>query len=192
MIDRAAARTERRAQARVTTRAAIMEAARRVAARDGARDMSLRGVAAEAGFAPAALYSYFRSKDELLLALAAEDLSSLARVMRQAGGGGLAGTAMAALEHLRSTETIAAASGAFPSDPAGSEAERLFNGRLIGALKALSEAGGMPTNSRESQCDIVLVAAALTGLALLGRAGRLEALGFSPDEIVQRLDSRFR
>ena len=61
------------------SRVAILDAARRVAARDGARDLSLRGVAAEAGFAPAALYGYFRNKDELLLALAAEDLTQLAR-----------------------------------------------------------------------------------------------------------------
>jgi AcrR family transcriptional regulator len=168
-----------------------LDAARRVAALDGARDLSLRGVAAEAGFAPAALYGYFRNKDELLLALAAEDLSSLARVMRQAGGNGLHQTAAAALDHLRLTETIAAAPGAFPGSAAGSEAERLFNGRMIGALKALSEAGGMPNNNRENQCDVVLVAATLTGLALLGRAGRLEALGFTADELTQRIDSRF-
>ena len=53
----------------------ILDAARRVAARDGARELSLRSVAAEAGFAPAALYGYFASKDELLLALAADDLA---------------------------------------------------------------------------------------------------------------------
>jgi AcrR family transcriptional regulator len=75
-------RSERRAREHLATRAAILDAARRVAARDGARDLSLRGVAAEAGFAPAALYSYFTGKDELLLALAAEDLSYIARAMR--------------------------------------------------------------------------------------------------------------
>src|SRR5580693_1330301 len=61
---------------KAASRSSILAAARRVAARDGARDMSLRAVAAEAGFAPAALYGYFRGKDDLLLALAAEDLSS--------------------------------------------------------------------------------------------------------------------
>jgi len=79
-----------------------------VAARDGARDMSLRSVAAEAGFAPAALYGYFRGKDDLLLALAAEDLSGLARAMR--GAHGLSGAASAALSLLGDTETFAAAS----------------------------------------------------------------------------------
>src|SRR6201996_2171079 len=75
------------------SRNAILEAARRVAARTGARELSLRGVAAEAGFAPAALYGYFRNKDELLLALAADDLTSLARAMRGEGLVGAAGAA---------------------------------------------------------------------------------------------------
>src|SRR5215471_8726686 len=69
---------------RAASRTAILDAARRVAARDGARDLSLRGVAAEAGFAPAALYSYFSGKDDLLMALAADDLAYISRAMRGA------------------------------------------------------------------------------------------------------------
>src|SRR3569623_1086837 len=180
---------ERRRGGKQTGRTAILEAARRVAARDGARDLSLRGVAAEAGFAPAALYGYFRNKDELLLALAADDLTALARAMR--GAGGLAGAGAAALDLLSRAETMAAASAALPG-AGGNDAARLFNGRLIAALKALSDAGGLPSNSRQSQCDVVLVAAALTGLALLARSGRLEALGFTPQEMIGRLDGRFR
>src|SRR5260370_34013471 len=63
---------------RAASRTAILDAARRVAVRDGARDLSLRGVAAEAGFAPAALYGYFRNKDELVLAFGTDDLTGLA------------------------------------------------------------------------------------------------------------------
>ena len=174
---------------RAASRSSILEAARRVAARDGARDLSLRAVAAEAGFAPAALYGYFRGKDELLLALAADDLSGLARAMREAGG--LAGAASAALSVLGDTETFAAASAALPREGGNGDAERLFNGRMIAALRALSEAGGLPSESRENQCDVVLVAAALSGLAMLARSGRLGALGFRPEEILARLDSRF-
>ncbi|MBW8708846.1 MAG: TetR family transcriptional regulator [Alphaproteobacteria bacterium] len=174
---------------KAASRVAILDAARRVAMRDGARDMSLRGVAAEAGFAPAALYGYFSSKDDLLLALAADDLTSLARAMR--GTGGLAGAGAAALDMLRGAETMAAASAALPG-AGGGDAERLFNGRLIAALKALSDASGLPSDSRESQCDVVLVAAALAGLALLARSGRLDALGFTPAEMIARLDGRFK
>ncbi|HTP78604.1 MAG TPA: TetR family transcriptional regulator [Rhizomicrobium sp.] len=189
-------RVLRRAQAHAATRGDILAAARRVAARDGARDLSLRGVAAEAGFAPAALYGYFASKDELLLALAADDLSTLSRAMRDAaaqpqGKGRLGAAATAAVLLLRETESLAAASGALPSAAGTSEAERLFNGRLIAALKVLSDAAGNPADSRERQCDVVLVAAAVAGLAMLARSGRLDALGFSADEILARLDRRF-
>ena len=64
--------------------------------------------------------------------------------------------------------------------------------RMIAALRALSEAGGLPSSSRENQCDVVLLAAALSGLAVLARSGRLSALGFSTPEILARLDSRFK
>ena len=174
---------------KAASRSAILEAARRVAVRDGARDLSLRSVAAEAGFAPAALYGYFRGKDDLLLALAAEDLSGLARAMR--GAQGFSGAANAALSLLGDTETFAAASAALPRQGGSGDAERLFNGRMIAALRALSEASGLPSESRENQCDVVLVAAALSGLAMLQRSGRLGALGFSEPEILARLDSRF-
>jgi AcrR family transcriptional regulator len=191
-----AARAERRAKVHAETRAAIIIAARRVASRDGARNLSLRAVAAEAGFAPAALYGYFASRDELVLALAAEDLALLARTMREAAQKGpaahsLASAAAAGLELLCSMETIAAAPSALSSEQGRSEAERLFNGRLIGALRVLSDAAGGRAENRDGQRDVVLVAAAVTGLALLARAGRLETLGFSPAELLARLDQRF-
>ena len=189
-------RTLRRAQAHATTRGAILEAARRVAARDGARDLSLRGVAAEAGFAPAALYGYFTGKDDLLLALAAEDLSALARAMREAsvradGGGRLASAAAAGLSVLRETETLAAALGAMPAQAGPGEAERLFNGRMIAVLKVLSEASGNRAATREGQCDVLLLAAAIAGLAVFARSGRLGALGFDPSELAARLEAHF-
>jgi len=189
-------RIERRARARDAARASILEAARKVAARDGARDLSLRGVAAEAGYAPAALYGYFANKDELLLALAADDLLALSRAMRDAvaasgGESKLTAASTAALMLLCDNETMAAAQGALPSISGSSEAERLFNGRMIAALKVLSDATGQPANKRDNQCDVVLVAAALSGLALLARSGRLEALGFAPEEILKRLGERF-
>lgn len=170
------------------SRAQILEAARRVAARHGARELSLRAVAAEAGFAPAGLYGYFRSKDELLLALAADDLTQLARAMREAGS--LQKAAVAALALLGGTETMAAAAQALPREGGSGDAERLFNGRMIAALRALSEASGLAPDNRQNQCDVVLIAAALAGLALLERSGRLGALGFQAAEILARLETR--
>ena len=187
-------RSQRRAQAHAATRGAILEAARRVGARDG--DLSLRGVAAEAGFAPAALYGYFSGKDDLLLALAAEDMTQLARAMREAsaqaaGKGRLVAAARAALSSLGETDSLAGALAALPAEAGARDAERLFNGRLIAVLKVLSEASGKPATSRADQCDVVLLAAAIGGLALLARSGRLDALGFATDEMLARLDARF-
>ena len=187
-------RTLRRAQAHAATRGAILEAARRVGARDG--DLSLRAVAAEAGFAPAALYGYFSGKDDLLLALAAEDMTQLARAMREAsastaGPGRLAATVGAVLSNPSGTESLAGALAAMPAEAGAREAERLFNGRLIAVLKVLSEASGKPATTRADQCDVVLLAAAVGGLALLARSGRLDALGFAMDEILARLEAHF-
>jgi AcrR family transcriptional regulator len=190
------AKQERRLRSRNATRVAILDAARRVAARNGARHLSLRATAGEAGFAPAALYGYFRNKDELLLALASEDLAAIARAMRVAterhgGVSPLAAASTAALALLEQTETIAAASAALRHPSEQSESERIFNGRLIGVLNALSRATGHSAESRTAQSDVVLLAAALTGLAVLARSGRLAALGFETEELVARLDARF-
>ena len=178
--------TLRRAQAHAAARSGILDAARRVARRGGARDLSLRSVAAEAGFAPAALYGYFAGKDELLLALAADDLAVLARAMREAAAQledkgqarrrriGRAGIPSRMRKFWRPRRrALATRSGA-------SDAERLFNGRLIAALKVLVRARpAIASRAATSQCDAVLLAAAVAGLALLARSGRLEALGFS-------------
>ncbi len=193
---RAEHRAERRARERKLTREAILEAARRVAARDGAANLSLRAVAAEAGFAPAALYGYFAGKNELLIALAAEDLSGLARVLRAArgqnGASRLGAAAEAALALLQNSETFATAPAAFPAEAGSSEAERLFNGRLIAVLRALSDAAGHPADSPGAQADVVLLAATLAGLAMFARSGRLAALGFSAANMIAALDRRFQ
>src|SRR4051812_37302933 len=189
-------RTERRSRARRAARTEILQAARRVAERGGARNLSLRGVAAEAGFAPAALYVYFRNKDELMLALAAEDLSRIAQAMRAAARehaptSPFVAAASIALDLLARTETLAAASTIMGAGTNDSEIERLFNGRVITALTALSAAAGNHAQSRHKQADVVLLAATLAGLALLRRAGRLQALGFSAEEMVDRMEAHF-
>ena len=188
-----ASRAERRARAREFTRTAILAAARQVAAREGAGNLSLRAVAAEAGFAPAALYGYFANKNELLIALAAEDLGSVTRGLRELRGEApaLGRAAGVVVDMLRCSETMAAGAAALPSAGGTTDAERLFNGRLIAALRALSEACGTPYDSRWGQSDVVLIAAALTGVAVLARSGRLQALGFSPAELIGALDRRF-
>ena len=64
------------------TRTAILEAARRVAERDGVTKLSLADVAEEAGFARNTVYGYFRGKNDLVHSVIADDLTAMARAMR--------------------------------------------------------------------------------------------------------------
>jgi AcrR family transcriptional regulator len=193
-----ARRIERKQRRRSDSRSAIVEAARQVATREGPGAISLRAVAAEAGYAPASVYEYFRNRGELVLALASEDLGVLARALRDSGAAGSEGpakfsaAAQSALELLRGSGALPAAISVLAASEAPPEAERLFNGKLIAALTAFAEASGRaPVSSREDQADIVLAAAAIAGLAALSRAGRLKALGFEDRDLLDRLEKRF-
>ena len=190
-------RVERRSRQRAANRTAILEAARRVAAREGAGALSLRAVAGEAGYAPASVYEYFRNRAELVLALAAEDLGGLARSLKEgtqargAGTGALQMAAKTVLEVMLSSGALPAAAATLHSGEAPTEAERLFNGKLITALTAFAEAAGRAPKTREEQADVVLLTATVTGLAVLARAGRLKTLGFEEDALLERLEKRF-
>ncbi|HXJ01857.1 MAG TPA: helix-turn-helix domain-containing protein [Micropepsaceae bacterium] len=184
-------RTERRTRQRAANRTAILEAARRVAAREGAGELSLRAVAGEAGYAPASVYEYFRNRAELVLALAAEDMGGLARSLREPAPGTLALAAKTALDAMRGSGALPAAIATLEGGDAPPEAERLFNGKLIAALTAFAEAAGRTPKTREEQADVLLAAAAVTGLAVLARAGRLKTLGLEESVLLERLDKRF-
>jgi TPR repeat protein len=76
------AATQSRMLRRSSIHSAILEAARRIAARDGTADLSLTAVAAEAGVGPSTVFGHFRNRDELLIAIIAEDMAGLAAHMR--------------------------------------------------------------------------------------------------------------
>jgi AcrR family transcriptional regulator len=69
--------TGARARARAEVRAAILAAAAKRVAEDGANDLSLRAVARDVGMVSSAVYRYFTSRDELLTALIIEAYDSL-------------------------------------------------------------------------------------------------------------------
>jgi AcrR family transcriptional regulator len=186
-------RLERKTRQRAANRAAILDAARRVAAREGPAGLSLRAVAAEAGYAPASVYEYFRNRAELVLALAAEDLSQLARVLREqpSEDGDFAGAARLALSIIHDSSALGAAASSLEASKVPPDAERFFNGRLIAALTSLADATGRSRATRGEQADTVLFAAVIAGLGILQRSGRLKALGFEEAELLERLEARF-
>ena len=186
-------RIERRGRQRAANRAAIIDAARRVSVRAGTNGLSLRAVAAEAGYAPASVYEYFRNRAELVLALAAEDLGQLARELREqpSQNGRLADASKLALSLTRENSALGAAISSLENSKVPPDAERLFNGKLIAVLTALADAAGRSRETRGEQADVVLWAAFIAGLALLLRSGRLEALGLEENELLERLERRF-
>ena len=192
---------ERRTRQRAANRGLILDAARKVAAR-GDSELSLRAVALEAGYAPASIYEYFRNRSEMMLALAADDLSQLARTLREqmaqpqgmgrAPDGRLASAAHLALDYMAQSSGFSAAAAIIEDKTLSPESERLYNGKLIGLLTTLAEVTGRaPLRSRDDQLDVMLAAASIAGIAILARAGRLKALGYDEAELLRRLDRRF-
>lgn len=183
-------RAERRTRQRASNRAAILDAARRIAAQQGPGNLSLRSVAAEAGYAPASVYEYFHNRAELVLALASDDLSLLAREVRERkqSEAPVKTAAAVVLEFLRHNRALPAAALSLANHPSPPEVERLFNGKVISALTCFAEAAGFaPVRDRNRQADVVLAVAALIGLSVLDRSGRLAALSLDTDLLVERL-----
>jgi TPR repeat protein len=76
--------TRAKARDKSATRVAILDAARRLAADNGIETLTLASVAAEAGFARATVYGYFKSKEELLQSVVADDVEVLTAVVDRA------------------------------------------------------------------------------------------------------------
>lgn len=88
-----------RRQPRAQTREELLDAAARVFARRGFHGASVEAVSEEAGFSTGAVYSNFKSKEELFLSLYEERIQRRRHELRAAverSGGGAAGLASAA------------------------------------------------------------------------------------------------
>lgn len=77
----------RRDRRRLATRAEILAAARELLLEVGPEELSLRQVARRADFSPAALYTYFSSRDEIVSSLFAESFERLDAYLRRVPAG---------------------------------------------------------------------------------------------------------
>ena len=187
----------RRRALREFKRAAIVAAARRVFAEKGLDGASLRGIAAAAGYTPGAIYFHFPDKEHIYGAILAESLTALAHEVRD----------RAAAERDPAARLRAAARAFFayyrkhPEELDLSfylhqglkvrgltpEMNRQLNGRLIAVLRVMADAvtalGGV--GDEQANLETIALAAQLTGVLLLANSGRLEALGFKPEALVE-------
>jgi AcrR family transcriptional regulator len=179
---------------------AILKAARAVFAREGKSGLTIRAVAAEAGYAAGAVYSYFGSKDEIAAQLIAEDLAALAKRLKDTDApmqnidatrrlGRLAAETFRALS--AEANLVVLAGDALANDALPSEVDRLLNGKLIAALMALgSPMQNGDTDKEDARLATVATAALVLGTAMLERSGRLEVLGVEPDVLLSHAVER--
>ena len=69
-------------QHREARRAQILNAARRCFVRQGFHETSMQELLAEAGLSSGAVYGYFSSKDELIVAIAEDNISQISTLLR--------------------------------------------------------------------------------------------------------------
>lgn len=179
----------------------MCEAAQRVYARDGLVGLSVRAVAAEAGYSPGALYSYVPGKSDLLGEVLSGSLLALARALKETDG---EADARALLSHRicayldfyhRSPAAFDLFLHLFQANRAGalsSGCERRLNGRLIAVLTLLADPLrrvlhlGADAASRET----LILTAALNGILLFDNAGRTALFGLTPQDLAGTLVER--
>ncbi len=164
-------------------RAGILDAARRVIARNGLDRATMRAIAKEADYTPGALYAHYPSKDHLLVELAGKALALAARNVRagaaRAGSDGALAQFSAYFrgkpEDLDLLLTVLQSSR---SQVITGDLERTFTGQLIAALAPISSAlvdEGLSAD--DANAEALDSAALALGLLMLGNSGRLTALG---------------
>ena len=187
----APAAEKRRAALRDHKRNGSLKVARRVCDAGGPEALTIRAVAAEAG--------YFDGIDQLAIALTAEELGHLARRMREAAErakspqDALAAAAREALAatagnapHVRLAGRLMSA-GDLPAD-----LDRAVTGRVIAVLETLGGPLRAATGlaGEAAHREIICLAAFLIGLRVLEGTGRLSALGFDRESLLaHRLSS---
>ena len=170
-------REERRESAHAFKRAEILAAARRVMGRLGAKGMTIRAVAAEAGYVPGAVYFYFHSKATILSELAIYELSGLTKQLRMTSSRDAAERAAAAAEVFATAHTIFTLDAEERITPGS---ERALTGRLISLFQTVSEPLELDhLPSEQAQARALGLSSAAIGLATLARMGRLEKLGIT-------------
>jgi AcrR family transcriptional regulator len=179
-------------------RALILDAARKVFEQEGLDGASLRAIAAEAGYTPAALYFHFDSKE----AIYAEVLrASIARLQEE--------VERAVTKTRTPVEKLRAAAMAFfsfyaenPRDLGlgfylfrggmkphglGKERDQQLNAALASALQSISDAAEeLGAKKEEARMLTVDTFAHAAGLLLLAHTGRIRMFGASARDLMAR------
>ncbi len=180
-----ARREARREAAHAYKRREILAAAHKVLARDGAKGLTIRAVASEAGYVAGAVYFYFDSKAAIMGELAIQELSSLTKQIKNEPARDAAERAAAAASAFAAAHTLFTLDS---DDELEAGNDRALTGRLIGLFQTLSEPlelSSLPP--KQANARALGFSAAAIGLATLARAGRLDKLGVTAADALKEL-----
>ncbi|HEX7007828.1 MAG TPA: helix-turn-helix domain-containing protein [Alphaproteobacteria bacterium] len=181
----------------------ILDAARKVFEAEGLEGASLRAIAAEAGYTPAALYFHFDSKEalyaELLRASLARLGTAVGRAVARARGpaGRLRAAALAFFDfYARNPRDLDLGfylfRGGMKPKGLGRERDRQLNAALAAALRPIAEAAAaLGATKTEAEMLMVDAFAHAAGLLLLAHTARIRMFGASAPELMARyIDDR--
>jgi TetR/AcrR family transcriptional regulator len=187
----------RREAVRAFKRDAILQAARKIFARDGLDGATLRAIAAEAGIAVGTVYLHYAAKEALYAELLAGSLADLQKHLRDAvakadADDQLMASALAFYDFYRQRPDdlylgLYLGQGFRPTGLTP-ELDRLLNGRLIQCYTVLSDAMRRiaPLDAELLRAETVSLAAATGGALMLETTGRLKVLGDTGEAVVRR------
>lgn len=176
---------ERREAAHAYKRAEILAAAKRVMERVGAKGLTIRAVASEAGYVPGAVYFYFDSKSAILADLAVHELGGLTRELKSSSSKDAADLASRAADAFATAHNILELDTEKRVSPGS---ERALMGRLISLFQTVSEPLALEDLPPEqAQARALALSATSIGLATLARTGRLQKLGVTSGAVLREL-----
>lgn len=168
----------------------ILEAARAVFEREGLDGASLRAIAAEAGYTPAALYFHFESREAIYAELLHLSLARLGEAVR--GAEGFVGVGMAFFgfyaAHPRELDLgFYLFRGGMKPAGLGVARDEALNAALGAALRPIAAAAeGLGADAARAREVVVGVFAHAAGLLLLTHTGRIRMFGDSGAGLMER------
>ncbi|MGF7160178.1 AcrR family transcriptional regulator [Rhodoligotrophos appendicifer] len=190
-------RDERKALVSGQKRAHIMKAARAVFEAEGLEGASLRAIAAQAGYTPAALYFHFDSKEALYAEVLRSSLAALGDAVDQSIVGlclpedRLKRAAMAFFNHYAAKPRdldlgFYLFRGGMKPAGLGSAHDEKLNAALQAALQPVAAAAeALGASAREARLIMVEIFAHATGLLLLLHTGRIRMFGASAPGLME-------
>jgi AcrR family transcriptional regulator len=191
-------KAERRRVVSDLKRGLILEAARKVFEAEGLDGASLRSIAAEAGYTPAALYFHFESKEDIYAEALRESLAQLGE--RVAGaiseikspGDRLRAAALAFFNFYANNPRdldlgFYLFRGGMKPHGLGKERDELLNAGLKASLFPLYEAAkSLGASDKQAKYLMVDIFAHAAGLLLLAHTGRIRMFDVSAPDLMQR------